>query len=171
MTYRLRRWTDADLPLLHAANVPEMMEHLAGPESAQRIRRRHEQYIRGWDSGRPHMYTVRRDDASEALGSIGWWESELRGEPCLETGWMVPPAHQRQGVATAAVRLLVDEARTAVREHDLPTTLLACPNVDNVASNALCRRAGFTHEGTLEDDYRGVPMTLNIWTISLGGPV
>ncbi|WP_062529143.1 GNAT family N-acetyltransferase [Demequina rhizosphaerae] len=163
MGYRLRRWTDADLPVLVAANVPEMMEHLAGPESDARIARRHEQYVRGWDSGRPHMFTIRRDDAPVAVGSIGWWESEWDGEPCLETGWMVLPEFQRQGAATAGVRLVIEDART----HGPLPTLMACPNVDNAASNALCRTVGFTHRGTLEDEYRGVPMTLNVWTYDL----
>ncbi|WP_169746813.1 GNAT family N-acetyltransferase [Demequina gelatinilytica] len=167
MGYVLRRWTDADLPVLVAANAPEMMEHLAGPETDARVRRRHEQYIRGWDSGRPHMFTIRRDDAPVAVGSVGWWESDWDGEPCLETGWMVVPEHQRRGAATAGVRLLIDQARDAAAARGLPPVLMACPNVDNAASNALCRTVGFEHRGTLEDEYRGVPMTLNIWTYDL----
>ncbi|WP_062385151.1 GNAT family N-acetyltransferase [Demequina iriomotensis] len=165
MGYRIRRWTDADLPVLVDANVPEMMEHLAGPETPARVRRRHEQYIRGWDSGRPHMFTVRRDDAPVAVGSVGWWESEWDGAPCLEAGWMILPRFQRQGAATAGVRLVVDEARRSALAGGLPTVLMACPNVDNVASNALCRTLGFIDRGTMEDEYRGVPMTLKVWTL------
>ncbi|WP_228373572.1 GNAT family N-acetyltransferase [Demequina soli] len=165
MGYRLRRWTDADLDVLVAANAPEMMEHLAGPETPARVARRHEQYVRGWDAGRPSMFTIRRDDAPGAVGSIGWWESEWDGAPCLETGWMVLPEFQRRGAATAGVRLVIEDARA---RGTLPV-LMACPNVDNVASNALCRTVGFAFRGELEDEYRGVPMTLNVWTYDLGG--
>jgi len=162
VTIRLRRWTDADLPVLIAANAPQMMMHLAGPETAARVRRRHEQYVRGWDTDGPRMYTVREGD--DAVGAIGFWDSEWNGSHCLETGWTVLPSHQRRGIATAAVRLLIPLARA----HGVGDVLVACPSVENEASNAVCRRAQFTPRGTLDDTYRGEAMTLNVWTYDLG---
>ncbi len=38
----------------------------------------------------------------------------------------------------------------------------------NDASNALCRTVGFERRGRIEEEYRGVNMTLNVWTYALG---
>ncbi|WP_062202332.1 GNAT family N-acetyltransferase [Demequina salsinemoris] len=164
MNVRLRLWTDADLPVLEAVNTHAMTVHLAGPETAARVRRRHEQYVRGWDTDQPRMFTVRRLQDDAALGSIGWWQSQWKGAECFETGWAVLPEFQRMGVATAALGLMIEEAR----HRGLSGILMACPNVDNVASNAVCRKAGLAHRGTIVDDYRGVVMTLNAWVVDLG---
>lgn len=165
--YRLRRWTDADLPLLIAANAPEMTAHLGGPETDARVRRRHEQYVRGWDAGMPRMFSI-RDDAGVGVGGIGWWPSEWDGHACYEAGWTVLPAFQRRGAASAAVRLLVEDVRAHLdASPGAEPLLMACPNVDNDASNALCRTVGFERRGRIEEEYRGVDMTLNVWTYAL----
>ncbi len=164
MRVRLRRWTDADLPVLEGANAPGMTVHLAGPETPTRVRRRHEQYIRGWDTTQPRMFTIRATSDDAPVGSIGWWESEWDGHPCLEAGWAVLPAFQGRGAATGALRLLLESAYAEGRRG----FLMACPHTDNAASNAVCRKAGLTPRGAFDDDYRGVPMTLNAWTIDLG---
>ena len=42
---RLREWVESDLDVLRAINVPEMKEHLGGPESEERLLRRHRRYV------------------------------------------------------------------------------------------------------------------------------
>jgi len=44
-TVSLRPWSAADLPLLQAANAPEMTVHLNGPERAAEVQARHELYL------------------------------------------------------------------------------------------------------------------------------
>jgi len=44
---------------------------------------------------------------------------------------------------------------------------VAYPGVDNPASNALCRRAGFEHRGSASAPWRGGELTFNIWVLDL----
>ena len=157
---RLRRWTDADLPILEGSNTPAMTEHLGGPESTAEVLRRHERYLRGWDVGMPRMFAI-VDQRGSALGGIGWWESEWQGEPAYETGWSVLPSAQGRGVAKAALALVVAD----VRAHGEPRPLTAFPSVYNSASNALCRAGGFELRGTQDEDFRGTQMLMNIWVL------
>jgi len=57
-----------------------------------------------------------------------------------ETGWFVLPAFQGRGIATAATALVVDQVRAEQRHRFLH----AFPSVENAASNAVCRKLGFT---------------------------
>lgn len=155
---RLRRWTDADVPVLERANTPEMTALLGGPEDAWQLHRRHERYLRGWDCGTPQMFTV-RDADGRGIGSVGWWESRYAGRDVYELGWVVLPEYQGRGVAGAAALLAVADAA----EHGDGRDLMACPPVENAASNGVCRAAGFTLASTEDTEFRGVAMTLNYW--------
>ncbi|GIG53364.1 GNAT family N-acetyltransferase [Demequina activiva] len=154
---RLRRWADVDLPLLHAANTVDMTRFLVAPESDAQVLRRHERYLRGWDVEDPRMFAI-VDDRGEGLGSIGWWDAEFHG-PVKEVGWAVLPQAQGRGVASAALR----ELWRLLREGGASVPMMACPSVDNVASNALCQAVGFELEETSSADFRGETMTLNWW--------
>lgn len=163
---RLRRWTDADLPILDASNAPDMTRHVGGPESDDQVRRRHERYLRGWDAGMPRMFAI-VNDRGAPLGSIGWWDSVLPdGTVAYETGWSVLPAHQGKGVATRGLALLVDDVRERIATGSADKrSLVAFPSVENEASNALCRRAGFEQRGILVEDFRAATLVLNVWVI------
>lgn len=158
---RLERWSADDLPLLVAANTPEMTTHLGGPESADDIRARHERYLRRWQTGEAFMYRIVVDGAP--AGGIGFWPTEHEGEAVWEAGWNVLPAWQGRGVARDALRLLL--AKVAVKDEARP--VVAYPSVNNPASNALCRRAGFEHRGRVTELWRGAEMTFNIWVLDM----
>ncbi|MFV0287094.1 MAG: GNAT family N-acetyltransferase [Demequina sp.] len=158
---RLRRWTDADVPVLESANSPEMMALLAGPEDAWQLHRRHERYLRGWDAGTPRMFTV-RGRRGEAMGSVGWWESRFDGRDVYELGWVTLPEFQGRGVASQAARLAVADAVA----HGDGRDLMACPPVENKASNGVCAAAGFQLVASQETEFRGVAMMLNYWVRS-----
>lgn len=160
--WRIRRWTDADLHVLKGSNTLEMTRHLGARETERQVLRRHERYLRGWDAGRPHMFAILgRGDRS--VGGVGWWDSAWEGEAVLEAGWGVLPEAQGRGAATAGVRLMLDDARASGGR----SVLAAFPRVENAASNALCRTVGFERRGTLEEEFRGVAMTLNVWVYRL----
>ncbi|KTR77914.1 hypothetical protein NS234_05740 [Microbacterium oxydans] len=162
-TLRLRTWSENDLELLHAANTPEMTAHLNGPETDDQIMERHARYLRLVASGEARMFVV-EDEEGMSLGSIGYWPVEWRDEPAWETGWFVRPEAQGRGVASKALALLIDDARA----HPEPRRLLmACPAIENSASNGVCRRNGFTLHGTVTDQFRGAEMTVNEWALDL----
>ena len=50
-------------------------------------------------------------------GTIGIWDSEWHGGPIHEVGWMVLPAFQGRGIATRALELLIQRARSERRAH------------------------------------------------------
>jgi RimJ/RimL family protein N-acetyltransferase len=156
----LRPYSDADLPLLIALNAPELKTHVGGPETDEQVRRRHEKYVAATETA--HMFTIVVD--GEAAGSIGYWDKTWRDAPIYETGWAVLTHFQGRGIATAATRAIVDLAR-AERTH---RSLHAFPGVDNPASNAICRKAGFTLIGECEFEYPpGHLMRCNDWRIEL----
>lgn len=82
-----------------------------------------------------------------------------------ETGWSVLPEFQGRGIANAATLEVVAKAQAdGGRRH-----LHAFPSVDNAASNAVCRKAGFTLLGAFDFEYPpGNTMRCNDWFVDLG---
>ena len=77
------------------------------------------------------------------------------------------PAYRGQGLATAAVLAALDVAR-ARRDRRYAH---AYPSVDNPASNAVCRKAGFTLLGETGFEYPpGQMMRANDWQLDLTAP-
>ena len=92
---------------------------------------------------------------------IGIWDTEWEGERIDEIGWMVLPEFRGRGIATAALNILLERARAEPR---IPS-VHAFPNVENEASNALCRRARFELLGRADIEFRGRPMPCNHWVV------
>jgi RimJ/RimL family protein N-acetyltransferase len=160
---RLEPWTQADLSLLRATNTPEMTEHLGGPETESQILDRHRRYLGLSDPGAGQMLAVAMPDGQRA-GVIGYWERPWRDGLTYETGWSVLPVFQGQGVATAAARAVAGLAG-AQRRHG---HLHAFPSVDHPASNAICRKAGFTRVGETDIEYPpGSVMRCHEWRLDL----
>jgi RimJ/RimL family protein N-acetyltransferase len=94
------------------------------------------------------------------VGNIGYWEREWHGATVYETGWNVVPEFQGRGIAGAAATAIVDAAR-AERRH---RWLHAYPSVGNPASNAICRKAGFSLAGECDFEFpKGNFMRCNDW--------
>jgi RimJ/RimL family protein N-acetyltransferase len=138
-----------------------MTAHLGGPETAEELAGRHERYLRSWDAGDAFMYRI--EAGGIPVGGIGYWEVEHDGLPAWETGWNVLPEWQGRGFAREALSIIVREV-AARGDRDL---LVAYPGVDNPASNALCRSAGFEHRGTATAPWRGAELTFHIWVLDL----
>ena len=161
----LRDWTDDDLPLLvRTVGDAEMMKHLGGPESVEKIHRRHEILLSVGPSGDGRAYTIRIGPEATVAGSIGFWESEFNGAAVYETGWMVLPEFGNRGIATNAARIVIERARAAGRHRYLH----AFPDVANLPSNRVCAKAGFVDLGPCEVEYPlGTMMRANNWRFDL----
>ena len=162
---RLRPWAAGDLPLLERLlGVPEMTEHIGGPEAPEQLRARHERYLHS--AGKPGaLFAVTVGGDGVAAGWVGYWETGWLGEKVWEAGWSVLPEFQGRGVATSATVLLVEHARMAGGHAGMH----AFPSVANVPSNAVCRKAGFTLLGEVDIEYPpGHPMRSNDWCIDTG---
>ncbi|MGB2567634.1 GNAT family N-acetyltransferase [Micromonospora citrea] len=160
---RITPWGRDDLALLRRLNAPEIRHHTGGPETDEQVLARNERYARLAGTGQGGMFTVVLPDGGKA-GSVGYWERVWHDEPVYEMGWAILPEHQGHGLATAAVRAVVAET-VAQRRHRWAH---AYPSVDNPASNAVCRKAGFTLLGETEFEYPpGHLMRSNDWRIDL----
>jgi RimJ/RimL family protein N-acetyltransferase len=82
----------------------------------------------------------------QVTGTVVLWSHDEEGEDggdgeaLAEIGWMVLPEFQKRGLATRAVRELLERAR----EEDRWGPVHAFPATTNAPSNALCRSLGFT---------------------------
>ncbi|WP_231332782.1 GNAT family N-acetyltransferase [Actinomadura graeca] len=158
---RILPWSEDDFGLLRRVNVPEMKEHLGGPETEEQVRVRHARYLRPDEIG-GRMYRIVAD--GEAAGTVGFWSRVWRDEPVYESGWSVLPEFQGRGVAVAAVR----EVLGAARDHGRRRHLHAFPSVDHHASNGVCRKAGFILLGECDFEYPpGRLLRSNDWRFDL----
>ncbi|MBB6674709.1 GNAT family N-acetyltransferase [Cohnella nanjingensis] len=159
-------WTEADLPLLHLSNAPEMVEHLGGPETEEQVKDRHRRYValNGRDDGQ--MFSIVLQPGGEAVGTTGYWENVWQDETICETGWGAFPPYRGRGIAAAAVSAVIARVREAGRHRYLH----AFPSTDNPASNAICRKLGFVFLGETAFEYpKGSFMHCNAWRFDLRG--
>jgi RimJ/RimL family protein N-acetyltransferase len=164
MDVRLEPWSEDDLDLLRQINTPEMKKHLGGPETDEQVIARNQRYTAMNDPATGRMFRVVLLPEKEAVGGIGYWEREWEGDQVYETGWSVLPGYQGRGIAVAAARAVIEVAREQHRHRYLH----AYPNVDNAASNAICRKAGFDLLGPCDFEYPpGHPMRCNDWRLDL----
>lgn len=171
MTYRafppivtIEPWAEDDLELLRGINAPEMMHHLGGPESEEQVLARHRRYIALNDRDTGRMFRIVAGPDRVSVGSVGYWDHEWDGGIVAEVGWSVLPLYQGNGVAGAAMRLLIAVVRTGCRFEQIH----AFPRVENAASNAVCRRLGFTLVGEVDFEYpQGNPIRSHDWRLDL----
>lgn len=158
----IRPYASCDLALLEALlGDPAAMRFLGGPESPEALRARHERYLAS-DPEANGLFTVLVEGVPS--GWVGFWEAEIDGETVWELGWHVLRAAQGAGVATAAARLALDQARARGRHRFAD----AFPARENAASSALCRRLGFTDLGETEVEYpKGRTMRARHWRLDL----
>lgn len=161
----LQPWSDSDLPLLQKLlGDPGMMIHLGGPESPEQILRRHQRYVRLPEAGIDHMFKVLWGPNSEAVGSVGYWKKDWRDQVIYEMGWLVLPEYQGMGIATKAAEAVIEHARQMPKYQFIH----AFPSVSNAASNAICRKLGFTLVETCQVEYPpGHSIKVNDWRLDL----
>lgn len=121
---------------------------------------RHARYLRMGDKDVGRMLVILADGA--AAGTHGYWKRDESGEPIWETGWFVLPEFQGQGIATRATELMAELAWADAPDRPIH----AYPGVDNAASNAVCRKAGFRLIGAFDFEYPpGHRLRCNDWVL------
>jgi RimJ/RimL family protein N-acetyltransferase len=162
---QLQPWSEEDLPLLEKLlGDPAMMTYLGGPESQEQILRRHQRYIRLPADGTDHMFKIVWEPDGAGVGNVGYWRKTWRDQAVYETGWLVLPAYQGRGIATKATAAVIKHARKDPKYQFIH----AFPSVENTASNAICRKLGFTLVEECQVEYPpGRSMTVNDWRLDL----
>ena len=161
----LHPWSEDDLLLLEKLlGDPAMTMHLGGPESLEQIAQRHQRYLNLPETD--HMFKVVWGPKSEAVGSVGYWQKNWRDQLMYEMGWSVLPAYQGLGIATKAGEAVISKARLENRHRFMH----AFPSVSNPASNAICRKLGFSLIEECQFEYPpGNILTVNDWRLDLFG--
>ena len=161
----LRTWSEEDFSLLvRLMGDPAMTVYLQGPETMEQLEKRHARYCGYKTSDKNFVYVVLYGD--QPVGSVGYWETEWEGQPAWEAFWSVVPEFQGKGIATRAMALVIEHARAQARHPYMH----AMPSVDNAASNAVCRKAGFVLQGEIElEAWRepGKYLRFNNWRLTL----
>jgi RimJ/RimL family protein N-acetyltransferase len=157
--------TAEDLPLYESLyGDPSMMKHLGGAWPKERIRGKLRENLEVVGAGTAWVFKViPGGDSTRPAGSVCIWEHVWRGEPIREIGWMILPAFQGRGLATRAVRAILDKARAESRWD----TVRAFPATANAPSNAVCRKAGFNFIEECELEWGGRVLRCNHWLLDL----
>lgn len=162
----LRPYGEEDLALTEALERdPDVMRELGGPVPSEDIPRVHRLRVEtaangGW------YFAIVPEPEGPAAGQIGIFQREHEGGSIDELGWMVLPSYQGRGVATDALRMLLERARADPRFDRLH----AFPGVTNEPSNALCRRFGFELVEQSDVEFRDRPLRVNHWVLDVGRP-
>ena len=161
----LKPWTVEDLPLIQQLmSDPDVMAHLGGPETPEQIERRNKRYAYLAENGIDRMFKIGLASNSEPVGKIGYWKKNWRDQLVYEMGWMVLPAYHGRGIATKAGQAVIEILR---KEKRFPY-VHAFPSVSNPASNAICRKLGFSLMEECQFEYPpGHSMTVNDWRLDL----
>lgn len=141
----LRTIEAEDIEFLQAGmNHPDVRTHAGGDVPYNRQRYESERFTTLSDGDVVHLLVCADGDR---LGDVSLAPiDDRRGWANL--GYWIHPDYQNQGYATAAVRLVVTHGFAELRLHRISATIRA----DNVASQRVVEKLGFTHEGTKRDD-------------------
>ncbi|MBI4261691.1 MAG: GNAT family N-acetyltransferase [Actinobacteria bacterium] len=161
----LRNLGLGDLWLYEAIHCdPRMMEHLGGPLPREGLAEKLRRDVATTEAGETWVLVILPDGPrGPAAGTVAIWEHEWRGAPINEIGWMVLPEFQGRGIGSAAVRAALDRARREGRWD----VLHAFPPLSNAASNAMCRKMGFTMVEECEFEFRDRVLTGAHWQLDL----
>ncbi len=158
----LRDISMEDLPLYEALLMdPRIMVELGGPLPRDGLAKKLRGIVDEVEAGKIWFFKIVEDDAS--AGTVCVWDHEWKGQTINEIGWMVATDFQGRGLATEAVRAMLDRARAEGRWD----VIHAFPAVTNGPSNAICRKTGFSKVQEVDIEYAGRTLRCNHWRVDL----
>jgi len=161
---KLRNLEIDDLPLYEAIHCdPRMMEHLGGPLPRAGLADKLRRDVASVKAGETWILKIVPDEAGTPAGTVVVWNHEVNGETITEIGWMVLPDFQGRGLGSEAVRAVLRRARSEGRWN----VVHAYPPVANPASNAMCRKMGFSMMGEVDFEFRDRVLRCNHWQLDV----
>ena len=159
----LRPYADGDRWLTEAIEGDEvMMAELGGALPSDEIPRIHQRRLDGMAADRLWYFTVVLEPDARIAGTICLWTDLVDGTYRSEAGWATLPEFQGRGIATEALRQLLERAGADGRWGDIH----AFSGATNGPSNALCRAAGFALVGEETVSYAGRQLHCNHWVLA-----
>ena len=148
---RLRQFRGEDTDAMHECFAdPEAMRFWNTPVHTKRIET--ERAVRSFIDCTPSYYrfwAVADTESDRCLGLVNYHDGHIRNKR-VAVGYMINPAHQRQGIATEAVSAMLDHCFDELGLHRVQAFI----HPDNRASRALAEKLGFRCEGVLRDNLR-----------------
>jgi RimJ/RimL family protein N-acetyltransferase len=142
----------------------QMMAHLGGPWPKERLPEKLKRDVATVEAGTGWIFKIiSEEDSVGAVGSVCIWKHVWRNESINEIGWMILTPFQGRGLATKAVRAILDRARSEKRWD----VVQAFPTTTNAASNAICRKMGFSLSEEVDLEYAGHMLRCNHWRLDL----
>jgi RimJ/RimL family protein N-acetyltransferase len=146
----VRCYNPSDAPML-AKSITENVEHLrpwmpwvyAEPEPIEEKVQRLKRFRGMFDLGQNFVYGIFDPEDTRLLGGTGFHPRS--GESELEIGYWIHRDFVNQGLVTECTAALVKVAFELIHVHRIE---IHCDPA-NVASAAIPRKLGFSHEGTL----------------------
>jgi RimJ/RimL family protein N-acetyltransferase len=142
---------------------PQLMAELGGPRPREAIERTHAKSLALAAEGRCWPLKIIPDEGSSPAGGVDVFESSHEDEAIYEIGWMILPEFQDRGIASQAVREVLERARV----ERMFGQIHAFPAVTNGPSNKVCEKNGFTNLGECEVEFAGRGLRCNHWRIDL----
>ena len=148
---RLRQFRVDDTEAMHECFAdPQVMRFWNTPVHTKRIET--ERAVRRFIDCTPSYYrfwAVADGRTDRCLGLVNYHDGHIRNKRAA-IGYIVDPAHCRQGVATEAVSAMVEFCFRELGLHRLQAFI----HPDNAASLKLIERLGFRREGLLRENLR-----------------
>lgn len=142
---------------------PAMMSELGGPRPRGQSAKVRE-IVDSVRDGSVWYFKIFTEDAPDTpAGSVCVWENTWNGESINEIGWMVLTAFQGRGLASEAVRSVLERARVEGRWD----VIHAFPGITNGPSNAICRKTGFSKTEECDVESEGRILRCNHWRVDV----
>jgi RimJ/RimL family protein N-acetyltransferase len=146
----LRPWTEDDLDaIVSRINDPDIgafLDRLPQPYTEADAREWFAICAAGWADGRLAAFGVHVDDVEGAVGGVGVTFLDGLDEGGAEVGYWVAAEARGRGIATTATRAVAEWVFAEV--PDLVRLQLRA-DAENISSNRVAEKAGFTREGVL----------------------
>jgi ribosomal-protein-alanine N-acetyltransferase len=153
---RLRQFRVEDTDAMHECFAnPEAMRFW--DSAVHSTRTETERVVRNFVSCTPSYYRIWAvaDAATDrCLGMVNYHDRHIRNQ-CVTIGYIIDPAHQRRGIATEAVSVILDYCFGKLGLHRIQAFI----HPDNAGSRRLVETFGFRCEGLLRDNLR----VGNVW--------
>jgi RimJ/RimL family protein N-acetyltransferase len=159
---KLEMMTGEDVGLrVRLETDPQVMAGLGGPRLREAIERAHVKSLALAAEGRCWPLKIIPDGGTSPAGGVDVFESSHEDEAIYEIGWMILPEFQNRGIASQAVREVLEKARG----ERMFGQIHAFPAVTNGPSNKICEKNGFMNLGECEVEFAGRGLRCNHWRI------
>lgn len=133
---------------------PRVVATLGGARDRAAVHAITDRLVAHWNAHGHGMWVLRDRITAAPVGWVMLTATEVGGPDGVEVGWSVAADRWREGLASEAATEAVRIAFTDLGRDDLVSFTL----VDNVASQGVMRKLGFTYEADVE--HAGLPHVL-----------